>query len=520
MTLAANWDNNALPTSGGLAYNDCWGYNAPNGTEVAILGAYRSIYFFDVTDPTDPQIIDSFLVQNQDATTNSSIWRDFKTYGDHAYASADQGTSGLLIFDLGDVPNNVTLVNQTQAFWLRSHNIWIDEANGRLYTAGANSNSGGTVVLNLASNPEAPTQIGSPSLPLGYIHDIHVVDNIAYASHGSDQALSIYDFTSATNPILIKTLDDYPQPGYNHSAWLDASGTKLVFADETHGQGLKLVDPTLVNHQTTNYHIFQSHLLPNNTNSVAHNPFIKDDLCYIAYYHDGVQVFDISDTNYIVKVAYYDTYSNTNYNGYEGCWGVYPFLESGYIIASDISNGLFMLSISGGVLPLNFVAFEASKKFQDVLLSWKVSAPEDGELFSVEYSKDGVQFEKIAEIPAQQHVLKYQTLDPDPGPGTHFYRIVVRHLDGAKKTTAVRTVQFEMENALTIKPTLVEHKLLVDTRVAGHLAVISVDGKQVLTSHATELERTEFNVGHLPAGQYYVVLTTGDAEYTSTFTRY
>ena len=150
-----------------------------------------------------------------------------------------------------------------------------------MYTAGANSNSEGTIVLDLASDPEAPTELGSPTFPLGYIHDIYVIDNVAYGSHGSDQALCIYDFTDPTAPVLMKTLDSYPEAGYNHSSWLDATGTKLVFADETHGKGLKLVNPTLASQQTTNYHVFRSHLIENNLNSIAHNPFIKDDLCYI-----------------------------------------------------------------------------------------------------------------------------------------------------------------------------------------------------------------------------------------------
>ncbi|HLF64112.1 MAG TPA: choice-of-anchor B family protein [Saprospiraceae bacterium] len=519
MNLEANWDDNGLPSSGGLSYNDCWGYNASNGTEVAILGTLQRVYFFDVSDPSDPEIIDYFTVLNENGTTNNSIWRDFKTYDHYAYASADQGTTGLLIFDLQYVPDSVVLVAQNQDFWLRSHNIWIDVPNGRLYAAGPNTNSGGTIVLDLATDPEDPVEIGSPTLPLGYIHDIHVVDHIAYASHGSDQALSIYDFTDAEDPILIRTLEDYPEPGYNHSSWLDASGTRLVFADETWGQALKLVNPNLTDHQSTNYHLFQSQLLENNPNSIAHNPFIKDDLCYIAYYHDGVQIFDISDTNDITRVAYYDTYSNTNYDGYEGCWGVYPFLESGYIVASDISNGLFVLSVSGDVLPLNFIAFDAVKKSTDAIMTWKVTAPDDGEYFFVEHSKDGVAFETIAELPAQKHTLTYQSLHTDPGPGMHYYRVVVRHLDGAREYTHVRQIQFEMDEALIVKPTLVDDMLRVDTRASGQISLISVDGKQLLSSEAGELERLELNVGYLPAGQYYVILRSGDLEYTTAFTK-
>ncbi len=45
-------------------------------------------------------------------------------------------------------------------------------------------------------------------------------------------------------------------------------------------------------------------------------------------------------------IGVYSTY-------YHGCWGVYPFLPSGYIIASDISEGLFVLGIDSIHLGIN-----------------------------------------------------------------------------------------------------------------------------------------------------------------------
>ena len=172
--------------AGVIEYSDIWGYAAPNGTEVAILGGREEIFFLDVTDPGNIAVINEFEVYNiVNGSINNSAWRDFKTYGNYAYACADQGSSGLMIFDLSYVPDSVVLVTQTNDFFSRSHNIFIDTQHGRLYTAGANTNSGGTKILDLTTDPENPTEIGSPSLTLGYIHDIHVVDHLGYCSHGS-----------------------------------------------------------------------------------------------------------------------------------------------------------------------------------------------------------------------------------------------------------------------------------------------------------------------------------------------
>jgi hypothetical protein len=45
----------------------------------------------------------------------------------------------------------------------------------------------------------------------------------------------------------------------------------------------------------------------------------------------------------MIKIGQYDTYP-TQTTGFDGCWGVYPFLPSGTILAADITEGLFVLS--------------------------------------------------------------------------------------------------------------------------------------------------------------------------------
>ena len=340
MSLLANWDEEGLPmASGFLKYNDIWGYVDCQGREYAILGSARFIHFIEVTNPAELREVARF------PGSVNSVWRDFKTYGHYAYAVADQGTDGLMVFDLSQLPDTVLLVNQMTDVFQRSHNLYIDQPHGRLYLAGANTRSNGTIILDLAADPVAPPVLADVLLPGGYIHDIHLRDNIGYCSHGSN-GLAIYDFTNPQQLVTLGTYTTYPEQGYNHSSWLTEDGSKLVFADETHGRSLKLVDvsdPADV----TLLSLFKSQLLgPDFPNSIVHNPFVRGDYAFLSYYHDGVQVYDLSDPLNVERAAYYDTYpQSVNYNGYEGCWGVYPFLPSGNIIASDISNGLFVLKL-------------------------------------------------------------------------------------------------------------------------------------------------------------------------------
>jgi choice-of-anchor B domain-containing protein len=340
MTLLGQWDEEGLPlASGQYKFNDIWGYSDCEGREYAIMGSARFIHFLDVTEPADIREVARF------PGSVNSIWRDFKTYGQYAYAVADQGADGLMVFDLSGLPDTVVLANQMTNVFQRSHNLYIDQPRGRLYLAGANTRSNGTIILDLAADPVAPPVLADVLLPGGYIHDIHLRDNIGYCSHGFN-GLAIYDFTNPQQLVTLGTYTTYPEQGYNHSSWLTEDGSKLVFADETHGRSLKLVDvsdPV----EVTLLSLFKSQLLgPEFPNSIVHNPFVRGDYAFLSYYHDGMQVFDLSDPLNVERAAYYDTYPQAeNYNGFNGCWGVYPFLPSGNIIASDITNGLFVLKL-------------------------------------------------------------------------------------------------------------------------------------------------------------------------------
>tara|TARA_B100001029_G_C14753465_1_gene282065 strand:- start:96 stop:599 length:504 start_codon:yes stop_codon:yes gene_type:complete len=76
---------------------------------------------------------------------------------------------------------------------------------------------------------------------------------------------------------------------------------------------------------------------------MAHNGIIKGDYLYVAYYHDGLRVFDISNPSNPIQINYYDTYLPSDHISYRGAWGVYPYLNSGNILVSDMQTGLYVL---------------------------------------------------------------------------------------------------------------------------------------------------------------------------------
>lgn len=339
LTLLANWDNPNLPVNFNLVYNEVFGWHDGNGREYAILGSHQFTYFIEVTNPSAPVVRDSVP-----GTYGVAIHRDFKTYGHYCYGVADEGNSTLQVIDMSFLPDSVHVVFDSPQFFERAHNLFIDTLSGRAYIAGSNTQPNGVIILDVGTNPALPTLLASHNLG-SYTHDLSVRGDTAYMNNGND-GLRILDFRNPTLPVMLASMPSYPQQGYNHSSWLTPDGDYLAMCDETRNKSCKMVDVSNLG----NVHVasfFRSALLyPPDSGSIPHNPLVAGQYICVAYYHDGVQLWDISDPLAPQHAAGYDTYpTNTNYNDWYGAWGCYPFLPSGTLLGSDIHNGLFVFRV-------------------------------------------------------------------------------------------------------------------------------------------------------------------------------
>jgi hypothetical protein len=78
-----------------------------------------------------------------------------------------------------------------------------------------------------------------------------------------------------------------------------------------------------------------------NIGTIPHNVHVNNNWLVTAYYTDGVSIIDGHRPENMVEVAHYDTYPGPE-TMFHGVWGVYPYFQSGNIIASDIETGLWI----------------------------------------------------------------------------------------------------------------------------------------------------------------------------------
>ena len=311
--------------------NDIWGWVDSAGNEYAIVGMNDGTSIIDLSDPLSPQEV--LFVPGM-----NSIWRDIKTYGNYAYVTTE-AMNGLLIIDLSNLPdsantNTYLYTGPSNAQWQRAHNIYIDDR-GYAYIFGANRGSGGAIILDLNQDPTQPVEIAD--INNWYVHDGMVKGDTLFLANGNNSLFSVWDVSNPSNPVL---LAQNPTVGfYSHNIWSSDDGNYIYTTEEDNGGHLSEFNITDLN----NIDLTDKIQAEPGNNIMPHNAFYINDYIVNSYYTTGIQIFDVQSKGNIVNVGHFDTSPNFSGPGSNGCWGVYPYLPSGIIIASDIENGFFVL---------------------------------------------------------------------------------------------------------------------------------------------------------------------------------
>ena len=341
----------------GIRANDNWGWtDSETGREYALVGRNDGTSFIDITDPTNPVLIGD--LPKTPNTPRSQLWRDIKTYGDHAFIVADgAGAHGMQVFDLARLRDvldppvvfDPDLLYQGDGLNVveSSHNIIINEETGFAYLT-----SRGCAGMHMVdiSEPMEPTFVGC-SEP-GGTHDAQCIvyrgPDESYRGREiclrmSGNRFQISDVTDKSNPLELSTAS-HPNPAYMHQGWVTEDHRYFIMDDES--------DVIAGNVETTRTLIWELDDLEDpilvkeffgSLPASAHNLYVKGDFTYQANYRYGLHILDISDPLNPVEVGMFDTSPFETGPGFGGAWSTYPFFDSGTILVTSMQEGLFML---------------------------------------------------------------------------------------------------------------------------------------------------------------------------------
>jgi len=304
----------------GQGISDITGFEQ-DGREFAVVGLINeAAAFVDITNPYNP-------IEVGRISGSPRIHRDLKYWKRHVYIGTE-ANDGVKVVSV-DNPDNPVLVYTITDFG-SSHNIHIDST-GYLYVIGAEEHD--IWIYELTDHPETPQFVGSWDGE--YLHDIEVYNSKIYGAAIGSGKIYIIDVSDKSNPNTIISFDT--QGISTHDCAVTDDEQYLITADETSGGHIKIWD--ISDYDNIN---LVSEYMTHPEHSV-HNVYVRPgtNLVIISYYVDGTRVLDISDPFNPVEVGYFDTSDLTGL--YDGNWGTYAELPSGYIISSDRQNGLFLV---------------------------------------------------------------------------------------------------------------------------------------------------------------------------------
>ncbi|NRA11502.1 MAG: choice-of-anchor B family protein [Crocinitomicaceae bacterium] len=310
--------------------SDIWGYVDGLGNEYAIVGNETGTSIVDVTDPANP-------VEVLYTAGDQTIWRDMKVWGTTAYITNESG-GGLKIIDLSNLPGpltgaDVTYYTGSSYQFETAHNIFMDE-NGHAYICGSDYNNTATIILDVSTTPLAPVELGV--YDDFYLHDLYVRGDTLWGGAINDGFFVVVDVTDPMNCVTMAT--HLTPTTFSHNVWLSDDGNTLYTTDEVSDAYVASYDVSNIANIVERDRVQSS---PGD-NVIPHNTFVVGDYLVTSYYRDGVVITDATNPANLIQVGSYDT-SPLSGDGFNGDWGVYPYLPSGNIIVSDIENGLFIL---------------------------------------------------------------------------------------------------------------------------------------------------------------------------------
>ena len=341
-----------LEEMNGTAGNDIWGWvDEQTGNEYALMGMTNGTAFVDVTDPENPMFLGKLPTQ-----TVSSVWRDIKVYEDYAYIVADgAGAHGMQVFDLTRLRNlaapQTFSADVVYGNFGNAHNLAINENTGFAYAVGTDT-CRGLHIIDITI-PNNPMMAGCHS-----IFSVHDTQCVSYLGPDTDHADSEICASSAGDRIEIVDVTIkgatvslsstmYAQLAYVHQAWLTEDHLFLLVGDEI--DELNFAVPTRthvfdVSDLDAPVYVFAYDAA---TSSIDHNLYVLGTRVFQANYTYGLHVleFDNLANNALAEIAFFDTFPGSEAAEFDGAWSVYPYLPSGTILVSDISNGLFILSL-------------------------------------------------------------------------------------------------------------------------------------------------------------------------------
>lgn len=304
-----------------------------DGTYAYVAGV-GGMEIVDISNPAAPQAVGHY----------DGGWNDIRVVNDGtnvvAFLSPFRSQDRTEVVNVTN-PAAPVMVSLLQEY---SHSLFVQERNGKkeLYLATYNE----SVPKYDVTAPLTPVRQGMAIVPgeVSGVHDLFVAGDRIYANN-TELGLVAFDTSGGFGTSNVE-LGRFTK-GYSHASWAGTvGGRQIVLAGDEGmtrtprgGAHLSILegDPASPD--------FMKEIAFYQTRPEVgiHNFEVKGDRAYIAYYHDGVRIVDLSNPAQPREVAHYNNWIEDGAYGaaFEGAVGIRK--AGDYVYVADLERGLLIL---------------------------------------------------------------------------------------------------------------------------------------------------------------------------------
>lgn len=199
---------------------------------------------------------------------------------------------------------------------------------------------------------------------------------------------------------------------------------------------------------------------------------------------------------------------------YTGTANFDPGTGSYDLVSLGLSDIYVSLLLPKAPMPVMLLNFTASKKMDDVVLSWQTATESNSDRFEMERSIDGAIFKKIGEVQASGNsnsVRSYVFIDKNAGNGLSvhkaYYRFRQFDFDGKFFMSSVKSIDLGQDKtAIYIFPNPVRNvaTIYADASYVGLIYSIKDETGRIVLKGTLSSTNTSVDFSQLRAGIYFV----------------
>jgi hypothetical protein len=287
---------------------------------------------FDVTDRAHPVLRKTVTI------AGDSSWNGVWSKDDALYVTSTR--RGVLVYDISN-PGDPQFVRSLPGGTTNVHTVFVDGE--RLYAMDTANNR---VLIYDVKAPLQPVLLGSHSVPSdtygsGFPHDAFAYQNRLYINQFL-QGYYVVDVADPANPRALGSYTYAPGYPYTHANAVGTfAGRTIAFeggeADGAHLRVLDVTDPAK---------IVKIGEVRMRTQTSIHNMVLVGKRLYVAWYADGVRVFDVANPTQPKQVAHYNSFRDSDPGRTEGLFvgaiGI-RVPGDGFVYGVDVTRGLLIL---------------------------------------------------------------------------------------------------------------------------------------------------------------------------------